>query len=183
LWRWGIILFSLLVIFRIASLLTRAVLWLLHKIFEERLAIGVEASVLGLKTPFFCLIVAIMERLAGGYAITALGRHYWRSAGFILAWVSVAWLLMRLTDILIGFVRHRLLLRLQAERVTFVALFGRLFKILVGLVLIIALLTHAGVNVSALVAGLAIGGIALALAAQTVFFPCFAHPSDVLFLH
>jgi hypothetical protein len=106
--RYGVgalFLFSLLVIFGIASLLTRAVLWLLHKIVEERLAIGVETLVLGLKTPFFCLIVAIMERLAGGYAITALRRHYWRSAaGFVLASVRVAWLLVRLPDILIGFV-------------------------------------------------------------------------------
>jgi MscS family membrane protein len=150
LWRWGIILFSLLVIFGIASLFTRAVLWLLHNILEETLSIGVEASILELKTPFFCLTVAILDRLVGGYAITALGRHYWKSAGFVLAWISAAWLL----------------LRMQAERVTFVTLLGRLFKILVGLVLIIVLLTHAGVNVSALVAGLGIGGIALALAAQ-----------------
>src|SRR5580698_9721579 len=51
LWRWGVILFSLLIIFGIASLLTRAVLWLLHNTFEERLAVGVEASVLSLKAP------------------------------------------------------------------------------------------------------------------------------------
>jgi MscS family membrane protein len=180
LWRWGIILFSLLSIFGVASLLTRVTLWLLHRVFKERLAVGVEASVLGLKTPFFCLIVAIMDRLAGGYAITALGRHYWRSAGFVLAWISAAWLLVRLTDIMIGFVRHRLLLRMQAERVTFVTLLGRLFKVLVGLVLVIALLTHAGVNVSALVAGLGIGGIALALAAQKTLADLFGGLSIVM---
>jgi MscS family membrane protein len=180
LWRWGVILFSLLIIFGIASLLTRAVLWLLHNTFEERLAVGVEASVLSLKAPFFYLVVAIMERLAGGYAITALGRHYWRSAGFVLAWISAAWLLIRLTDILIGFARHRLLLRMQAERVTFVTLLGRLFKIAVGFVLIIELLTHAGVNVSALIAGLGIGGIALALAAQKTLADLFGGLSIVM---
>jgi MscS family membrane protein len=180
LWRWAMIFFSLSIIFGIASLLTRLLLWLLHNVFKERLAIGVEASILGLKAPFFCLIVAVMDRLAGGYAITALGRHYWKSAGFVLAWISAAWLMVRLTDILIGFMRHRLLLRLQAERVTFVTLLGRLFKILVGLVLVIALLTHAGVNVSALVAGLGIGGIALALAAQKTLADLFGGLSIVM---
>jgi MscS family membrane protein len=81
---------------------------------------------------------------------------------------------------MIGFVRHQLLLRMQAERVTFVTLLGRLFKILVGLVLIIALLTHAGVNVSALVAGLGIGGIALALAAQKTLADLFGGLSIVM---
>jgi MscS family membrane protein len=51
---------------------------------------------------------------------------------------------------------------------------------LVGLVLIIALLTHAGVNVSALVAGLGIGGIALALAAQKTLADLFGGLSIVM---
>jgi MscS family membrane protein len=180
LWRWSLILLSLLIIFGTASLLTRSALWVLHNVFEERLAVGVEESILGLKTPFFFLIVAIMDRVAGGYAITALGRHYWRSIGFVVAWLSAAWLIVRLTDILMGFMRHRLLLQMQAERVTFVTLLGRIFKILVGLVLVVALLTHAGVNVSALVAGLGIGGIALALAAQKTLADLFGGLSIVM---
>jgi MscS family membrane protein len=180
LWRWLMILLSVLVIFGAATLLTRCLLWLLRRISRKRLSAGLEDSVLALKMPILCLTIAILDLVAGGYAITALGRHYWKSAGLILAWVSAAWLVIRITDIVMNFVSHRLLVQMQVERATFISLLGRMFKVLVGLVLIIALLTHAGVNVSALVAGLGIGGIALALAAQKTLADLFGGLSIVM---
>ncbi len=180
LWRWLFILLSLVVLFVLASLLTRAVLWALQRILQHRLSAVLERSVLALKLPIYCLILAILERSAGSYAITALGRHRWKIAGMILTWISVAWLVIRITDILTNFYRQRLLLRGRVERATFVNLSGRLLQILVGLVLVIALLSHAGVNVSALVTGLGIGGVALALAAQKTLADLFGGLSIIM---
>ncbi len=180
LWRWTGILGSILVIFGAATVITRWLLWLFRRIFKRRLSAGVEASVLGLKAPIFCLSAAIMIGVAGGYAITALGRHYWNSVGLALGWVGVAWLLIRITDIILGVVCHRLMLRMLVERATFISLLGRVFKILIVLVVSIVLLTHAGVDVSALVAGLGIGGIALALAAQKTLADLFGGLSIVM---
>jgi MscS family membrane protein len=180
LWRWGVIFVCIALTFVFATLLTRLTLRLLTSIVRTRLSLGVERSVLALKLPIFGLILALSDRVAGGYAITALGRHYWKNAGLLLAWISIAWLLVRMTDILSNLSRHRLLQQLQVERATFVTLLGRLFKILVGIILVIALLTHAGVNVSALVAGLGIGGIALALAAQKTLADLFGGLSIVM---
>ncbi len=180
LWRWLVILLSLIIGFGIASVLTRAVLWLLRRAFRKRLSVEIEASVLALKMPIFWLMLALTAYVASEHAITALGRHYWETAGFVLAWVGAAWLSIRVADTIINFVRQRLQLRMQVERATLVSLLGRLFKIFVGLVLIIALLTHAGVNVSALVAGLGIGGIALALAAQKTLADLFGGFSIVM---
>jgi MscS family membrane protein len=87
---------------------------------------------------------------------------------------------VRISDTFVNFVRDRYFQRLQVERATFVGLLGRLFKIFVGLVLVIALLTHAGVNVSALIAGLGIGGIALALAAQKTLADLFGGLSIIM---
>ncbi len=180
LWRWAVILLSLLAMFGVANLLTRLLLWLLQRIFKRRLSPGVEQSILALKGPIFLLTLSIMLGLAGEYAITALGRHYWKSIAFALVWLSTAWLLIRLTDIVINYLRHRLLLRMQVERATFLSMLGRLFKILVVLIVAIALLTHAGVNVSGLIAGLGIGGIALALAAQKTLADLFGGLSIVM---
>jgi MscS family membrane protein len=180
LWRWALILLTLLLIFGIASLFSRAMLWLLRHFFEKRFSIGTEKSVLALKLPVFLLTVAILQSAAGGYAITALGRHYWKVGGLVLAWISIAWLLVRIADILTDFYRQRLLIRMQVERATFVSLVGRLFKIFTGLVLIIALLSHAGVNVSALITGLGIGGVALALAAQKTLADLFGGLSIIM---
>ena len=180
LWRWGMILVFLLIIFFAASLLTRTMIWLFRRLFRNRMSTAVEESVLALKAPIFCLLGAMMNRAAAGYARTALNRHYWSAVGLILVWTSGAWLLVRITDILISIVRHRLLVQMQVERATFVSLMGRIFKILVGLVLVIVLLNQAGVNVSALVAGLGIGGIALALAAQKTLADLFGGLSIIM---
>ncbi|HXC96898.1 MAG TPA: mechanosensitive ion channel family protein [Edaphobacter sp.] len=180
LWRWLFVLVSLVVLFALTSLLTRAVLWALRRIIQSKLATNVERAVLALKLPIYCLILAMLERSLGGYAITALGRHRWKTAGLILTWISLAWLIIRVSDILTHFYRHRLLLQGRVERATFVNLIGRLLQILVGLTLIIALLSHAGVNVSALVTGLGIGGVALALAAQKTLADLFGGLSIIM---
>lgn len=180
LWRWVTILLALIVILLAANLLSSAVLWSLQVLSKKTLSLDSKAAILALKSPIFSLTLAIMLRVAGNYSITALARHYWQMASLILMWVSIAWLIVRITDMLISFARHQYLLRLQVERATFISLLGRLFKILVGLILIIALLNHAGVNVSAMVAGLGIGGVALALAAQKTLADLFGGLSIIM---
>ncbi len=101
--------------------------------------------------------------------------------GSILTFVfSVAWMLVRLTDIFTTFTTFRLLRQQQTERITLVSLVSRLFKVLIGILLIIALLSLGGVNVSALFAGLGIGGVALALAAQKSLADLFGGISIVM---
>ena len=180
LWRWGSILLALILILIAANLLTKAVVWSLQALFKKRISLDTKNAILRLKSPIFSLTMAFMVRWAGGYALTALGRHYWQGVGLILIWISIAFVVTRFTDMLVSFTRHRFLTRMQVERATFVTLIGRVFKILVVLVLIIALLTHAGVNVSALVAGLGIGGVALALAAQKTLADLFGGMSIVM---
>jgi MscS family membrane protein len=136
--------------------------------------------VLALETPIFCLLGAIMNKAAASYASTALGRHYWSIIGLILIWATSAWLLVRIVDILVSIVRQRFLLRMQVERATMVSLMGRIFKILVGLILAVGLLTYAGVNVSAVITGLGIGGVAVALAAQKTLADMFGGLSIVM---
>ena len=180
LWRWGLILISFVIVFGAASLLSKALLWLLQRIFEKKLPVGMKSSVVALRPPIFLLSVSALERIAADYAITALGKHYWNMAGLILAWISFAWLVMRIADILGEGYCSRLMLRMQVERATFIKLLTRLFKILVVLILLIALLSHAGVNVSALITGLGIGGVAIALAAQKTLADLFGGLSIIM---
>jgi len=180
LWRWGLILISVVLLLIAASLVTRALLWLIRTAFRRRPTPRIEEAVLRLRGPVFGLLLALMTHIAAGYAITALGRHYWEQSALILAWICGGWLLIRLTDIVVSFAKHRLLLRMQVERVTFVGLTGRLFKIFLFIVLVIGLLKVSGVNVSALLAGLGIGGIALALAAQRTLADLFGGLSVIM---
>ena len=125
LWRWAIILICIALTFGIATLLTRATLWLLRGLFRKKMSVSIENVALTLKAPVFFLMLALIDRVAGGYAITALGRGYWRTIALVIAWISGAWLLMRVTDIFIHVARYHLLMQSQMERITFVSLLGR----------------------------------------------------------
>lgn len=180
LWRWsgGLIFFVLALV--LAKLLSSLVRWILRLFFRHRMTRVVERAIARLNGPTFGLMLALLERIAGDYAITALARRYWILGSILTVIVSTAWMLVRLTDISIAFFTQRLLLLGQIERITLVGMLAKLLKILIVLILFIVLLTLAGVNVSALITGLGIGGLAIALAAQKTLADLFGGISIVM---
>lgn len=180
LWRWSAIFISILLDLLIANLFARFVRRMLRISLRRHLTPSVDSAIVKLNGPIFGLILALLQRIAADYAITALGRHYWIMASIFTAVFSAAWMLIRLTSIFTSFTTNRFLQRQHIERIAFVGLISRLFKILIFIGLIIALLTLAGVNVSALFAGLGIGGIALALAAQKSLADLFGGISIIM---
>ena len=112
------------------------------------------------------LLLALAIRIFAGGAISVLARALWIGIAHVLAVAGVSWLLIQFSD-LVADLRSRQLRRRQGtNQIAVLALAHRLFKILVLFFAIAWLLHSAGVNVSAMLAGLGIGGIALALAAQ-----------------
>lgn len=180
LWRWVLMVAGLGAVLVLASLFTRLVLWLLRLAFRKRLTQAMESMVLSLRGPIFGLMAAVVERVFGGYSLTVLARHRWEQLAIVTALLSGAWLVVRLTDIVVSYARHQFTMRMEIERVTFVGLLGRMFKILIAIIIGITLLTMAGVDVTALVTGLGIGGIALALAAQKTLSDLFGGISVVM---
>ena len=81
-----------------------------------------------------------------------------------LAIVMVTWLLLRMLDVLSGRVERQLDSHRRAREV--VPLGRRSLKIFVGLIAFIAALQNFGFNVTGILAGLGVGGLAVALAAQ-----------------
>jgi MscS family membrane protein len=180
LWRWALSSVALCIVLLLARVLTRIVLWLLHKSLSSRLTPATEALVIRLRSPIFWLMTAIFEDIGAGYSTSALGRSRWQATAVLTALIGGTWLLLRLSDIIESIARHRFATRLQIERVTFIALLARIFKIFVCLVLAITLLTKAGVDVSALITGLGIGGVAIAFAAQKTLSDLFGGISTVM---
>jgi MscS family membrane protein len=80
--------------------------------------------------------------------------------------VAVAWLLTRLTDLAAQAAEQRLVARGQAIAMSVVPLGRRTVKALVIGIAALAALQNFGVNVTGILAGLGIGGLAVALAAQ-----------------
>ena len=80
--------------------------------------------------------------------------------------VAVTWLLLRVTDVLSSVVEERLVERGEVGAIGLVPSGRKLVKAIVVILAFIAILSNFGFNVAALVAGLGVGGIAVALAAQ-----------------
>ncbi|MDX1649071.1 MAG: mechanosensitive ion channel family protein [Myxococcota bacterium] len=80
--------------------------------------------------------------------------------------IALTWLLMRVVDVLSALVEERLVDRGQQAATGLVAPGRKVVKLLVIALALVAILDAFGFNVAALIAGLGVGGIAVALAAQ-----------------
>jgi MscS family membrane protein len=167
LWKWlslaGLLALASLVALLIAGTTTRVIGVIFtreHESFDERLVHHVRDPVrLGLTVILF-MIGRRSLGLALGFA-DAL-----RFAERLLLVVALAWLLFRLIDL------AALALRIRAERRSNLGLLpvlvpgARFSKLVIVLIGVLGVLGTLGVNISAAVAGLGVGGIAVALAAQ-----------------
>ena len=80
--------------------------------------------------------------------------------------VAVTWLLLRFTDVLSSAVEARLVERGEVGAMSLVPPGRKFVKAIVVILALVAMLSNFGFNVAALLAGLGVGGIAVALAAQ-----------------
>jgi MscS family membrane protein len=104
--------------------------------------------------------------LASFEAFPVLTRVLWHRIAVAAAIVGFAWLLLRLVDIVAHLTETRLLAGAQTGRLAVNQLLRRVAKVMVVLAAGLALFFLAGFNLTAALAGLGIGGIAVALAAQ-----------------
>jgi MscS family membrane protein len=80
--------------------------------------------------------------------------------------VTVTWLLLRFTDVLASAVEERLAQRGEVGATVLVPPGRKFVKAILVILAFVAILSNFGFNVAALLAGLGVGGIAVALAAQ-----------------
>ena len=80
--------------------------------------------------------------------------------------VAVTWFLLRTVDLVADLAIRRLGERGQASATQFVPLGRKTLKVLLAVFAVLAVLDLFGVNITAIIAGLGIGGLAIALAAQ-----------------
>jgi MscS family membrane protein len=83
-----------------------------------------------------------------------------------LVLVAITWLVMRLVNVVADLIERRLEARGQEAAVPLVTPGRKAVKAVIFLIAFVAVLDNFGFNVTALVAGLGVGGVAVALAAQ-----------------
>ncbi len=158
----GVVLVALAAIV-LAYLITGVVVWLLRRhdseLFQQlgRFAAGPLRLAVGV------LIFAAGEKLL---SLTILARTVLSAVETMLLIVAMAWTALRLVDVLGAMLTRRLVARGQGSVVAIVPPARKVVKVLVVAFALVAMLASFGFNVTALIAGLGVGGIAFALAAQ-----------------
>jgi len=114
------------------------------------------------------LTLAVAAFSTGEYALALAVPVHRFIAGLekALTIVAVAWLVVRLVDVLTNTAHRRFTDRGQAAAAAAVPLGRRTLKVVLVTVAVIAMLQNFGFNVTGLIAALGVGGLAVALAAQ-----------------
>jgi MscS family membrane protein len=114
------------------------------------------------------LLVAVLLLAAGTYplGLAVPVQGLLGTLEKVVAIVAVTWLLVRLVGVSAHTIEERLVARGQAAAMSVVPLGRRTMQILVIALAVLAVFQNLGVNVTGIIAGLGIGGLAVALAAQ-----------------
>lgn len=167
LWQWIALLLLVVAAYVVAWLATRAAAWMLAPL-ARRTRTTLDDGMLALALGPARLLVAVAVFSAGRrpLQLTAAAATVLSGAEYLLALIAVIWICLRLIDVAGEVLRERLRHRGQNEVVQLVPPGRRTAKVCVVGVGLIAMLDGLGFDVTALVAGLGIGGLAVALAAQ-----------------
>ena len=180
LWRWLMIGFGFTLAFALASLVARGSIPVLRPLIHRMTGEEDDQRLLSLKAPIRVVLFAVAIRIISALSVSLLARQFWTRIAGIVAIFGFAWLAIQFSNIVSDLSSRRLLRKQAPGKLTVVALARRLFKIIVVLVAAILLLRDVGVNVTAMLAGLGVGGIALALAAQKTLENLFGGISIIM---
>ena len=164
LFEWLAVFFGLPALYLLTGLLNRVISWgagaLRHRVWHRPDAKDLQI----LSQPVRLLIMAVIIRwLISSVGLSLLARQFWATASLIIAIVGCVWLLLNLN----GFVEQFFVRRSRRSgSASVLRLIRRLIDVLVLFASLLLTLYHFGVNITAALAGLGVGGIAVALAAQ-----------------
>jgi MscS family membrane protein len=165
-WRWLVLLAAIPLVLFLASWLNK----FLHPIFlklARRIAGDkVAEHVQSIHPPLRVFLVGIVLFIFGSYLPSVLSRAFGRNVGLVVIVVGVTWFFTRTIG---GFTQLYVarLKRLQStDKIALAGLLGRLSQIGAVTIGALVLLDMRGINLTAVLTGLGIGGLAVAFAAQ-----------------
>jgi MscS family membrane protein len=166
-WRWIAIPLMVILVFATSWLLDRAFSWLLrpvvHRFIKEREEDESRATI---ARPILLLTFALQVYAIGAWGASLSSRQLSYRAATSVAIIATVWLICRVIEFLRQLMRAHLIRTSSTGRIALVRLFARLSKAGVIIVGILLLLYGWGFNLTAILTGVGIGGIAVAFAAQ-----------------
>jgi MscS family membrane protein len=180
LWRWLSLVVAIAIVYFLSWILTRLLFLVFRFLLHKKHILSEKEILTELRLPVRLLLVALAIWMLEPYTLSLLARSYWTATARVLGTVGLAWFVVRLVDIAGNIATRRSVAAGTREKIAVITLGQRLFKIFAFFVVLLFMLKGAGINVSAMLAGLGIGGIALALAAQKTLEDLFGGISIIL---
>ncbi len=166
LWRWLGFFVLLPLFFVMARLVSLALIPLIQPLIR-RLAHRDEVQPADrLKTPLNMFVLALAFYAYAPLSHSAMSRMFWNRMGASLTAISLAWLFLRLVDILVERMAKVYHMTESSGRIAIARLGGQVCK---GIAIVTAAATtlyYAGINLTTVLTGLGVGGVAVAFAAQ-----------------
>lgn len=163
-WHWLAILIAIPLVFLLSALLQLLVRAFL-RVLSWRLA-GQDLHLETFTSVLRVLLIGIFVRIGAAYVESLLARQFWGIAGDVVIVIAVSWFAAKAIRIAndLGVVRLK---RTQAaDRIAMTQLLARIAQVLVVTFGGLGILYLIGVNLTAALTGLGIGGLAVAFAAQ-----------------
>jgi MscS family membrane protein len=166
LYRWIEGLLALPLIFGLASLLTRLLTAFLRPLVRRLTRTQDNRGLATIAWPLRLQVLAFLVYAISRYGASLLARRFWATVAVTLSVLAVTWLLIRLGDVITDLWIRRLLHLNRSVDIMLVRLINRLGKVAVLVGSGLFLLHLSGVNLTAVLTGLGLGGLAIAFAAQ-----------------
>lgn len=167
LYRWIILILSIPLIFGLAALFARILALLLRPLLRRLTPEGDErsrlANVLG---PLRLQVLALFFFGAEYLGLALIARSFFHQVGVTLTVIALCWLLVRLMDLVAELTVKRLQRIDRLGDLALVRLANRLAKVTTVIVASLVLLYLAGINLTAVLTGLGVGGLAIGFGAQ-----------------
>jgi MscS family membrane protein len=167
LWQWIALMLAIPFVLGLAWLVNHGLLLVLRPLLFRMTGERGDGHLVRVSGP--ARVLALAVALVSWTAVSGLpllARFFWTRVAIAVAIVGGGWLLLRFADIITELTETHLRRVGQPGRVAIAQLVRRLSKLVVILVGLLALLYMANVDLTAVLAGLGIGGIAIAFAAQ-----------------
>ena len=165
LWRWLAILLFIPLAFLLATLLTRLITSLLLLYSRRHFEVQGRPPLARLAGPIRILIFASAIWVISMLSKSVVASAFWAYVAATLSVMGVTWLCLRFIDIFFD-LKERQLAGASSDKISLVQLGRKLVKILAVMIGGLFIFYIAGINLTAVVTGLGVGGIAVALAAQ-----------------
>ena len=165
LYRWILILLFIPLLFVVAALCTRAFSALLGPLIT-RLTRETDHRTVASVGPLRLLVLSAFFYIASLVGLSLNTRSFWSRVALTLAVIAVAWLLLRLVDVVAAVSLKRLQRVHRSGDVALVRLISRLLKATTTIVAALMLLYLSDVDLTAALTGLGVGGLAIGFGAQ-----------------